>query len=221
MSEPAAAASAPAPVPSAAPPRRRPLLARVMFAVTLLLGLWLGIQEAPREIARWYLAAAMEHRLVARHEKLQQRASNADSPQSCADAALEQALKWNSRDGAIHLERAKWREEDGNYDAALADCEVAGVEYDAYELGIRKTSVLAHLGRQQQAVQEAEKILATSQKTGWPSRPVALNLVAYMRSLGKVDLGNALQEIEESFSGVSPAARDAARLDTRGFILYQ
>jgi len=192
-----------------------------MFLVTLLLGVWLGIQEAPREIARWYLAAAMEHRLVAEYNRLHERPYEAVEPQNRADGAIDRALSWNPRDGAIYLERARWREEDGDFKGALADCEVTGVEYDVYELGLRKTSILAHLGRFDQAVQEAQKILATSQKTGRPPRPIALNLLAYMRSLGKVELPKALEEIDESLSGIPPASQDAARLDTRGFILYQ
>jgi tetratricopeptide (TPR) repeat protein len=95
------------------------------------------------------------------------------------------------------------------------------VTYDFFQLVTRKTTLLTHLGRHQRAVEEAQKFLAHSQETGRTPRPVALNLVAYMRSLGKVDLRKSLEEIDESLAGISPAKRDAARLDTRGFILYQ
>lgn len=199
------------------PPRRRSITARIMLVLTAALGAFVGWQEAPREIARWYHAAALEHRLEAQHYRFHGDAQAASQELERGKHALSKGLAWNPRDGDLYLTRALWLEEEGEYEAALRDCQKSGVPYNSYLATIRTASVLTHLGRHQEAVREAQKTLEMS----GVRRESALNLVAYHRALGKVDLPQALKEIERSFGKLAPAAYDAARLDTRGFILYR
>lgn len=201
-------------------PRRRPLVARIMLGVTLALGAYVGWQEAPREISRWYLAAALEHRTESQHHRLHDRTASAEQERARANRALSKALAWNPSAGDMYLTRSLWREEEGDYEGALNDCQRQGAAYDPFALIVRRSSLLAHLERHQEAVKEAQKVLAMSQRqSGYTA--TALNYVAYHRALGKIDLPQALEEIERSFGKTPPVARDAARLDTRGFVLYR
>ncbi len=223
MQEPALAPFPPLPAAPSAVPRRRPLIARLVLIVTLILGLWFGWQEAPREIARWYFAAAVENRVQAQHDRLHHRREQADAAQSRADVAYERAIAWNPRDGAMLLERATWRLEDGEYAGALADCDAAtGFGVSTRELEETRAAALVHLKRFPEAVKEVldyhQKLLRSG---GDREARYHLNQVAYFRSLGGVDLPQALKEIDESLQGTPLAMHDAARLDTRGFILYR
>lgn len=199
------------------PRPRRPIIPRIMLVVTAALGAFVGWQEAPREIARWYHAAALEHRLQAQHHRFHREMQAASLELERGKRALSKGLAWNPRDGGLYLTRASWLEEEGEYEAALRDCQKLGVTYNSFLLADQRASLLAHLGRHREAVAEAQK---TVEMSGVP-REIALNLVAYHRALGNVDLPQALKEMEQSFGKTPPAAYDAARLDTRGFILYR
>jgi tetratricopeptide (TPR) repeat protein len=200
---------------------RRMRLGRWMFLAALVVAAVAAWREAPREVARWHLASAMEHRLEADYRRWRGEAAAADEAQKKAEAALARAVAWNPADGAIYLARAEWREEDGRYEEALQDCELPGVAYDPLQLAHRKASLLIHLGRHRQAVAEAEKFFHISLSSVRQSRPFALNHIAYFRALANIDLPKALQEIDESFGDTPPQQRDEARLDTRGYILYR
>lgn len=216
--------TAPPAVPSPAPGRRpRRLFSRIVLVVTLLMGLWLGYVETPREIARWYLAAAIEHRIQGNYERLHNRPYDAAREQTLAEIALKRASAWNPKDGSIYLEKAAWHLEDGNYSAALADCDrAAQLGAPSRRLSETRGVALVHLKRYDEAVKEAERYHKLLSDLGYKyAARLHLNQVAYHRSLGKVDLPQALKEINESLAGVPRAHQDADRLDTRGFVLHQ
>jgi tetratricopeptide (TPR) repeat protein len=217
---------APATAAAAEPgaPRRRPkMMPRLMLAVTLALGLWIGWQEAPREVGRWYLAAAVEHRVNADYFRIIGRNEAAQRELQQAESAMSQALAWHPASGETYLERAKWRERDGRYEESLAGCE------EATRLGMSdvavaqlKANLLMHVGKPSEAVQQAEKIDAYTRRTWDPQDDfVGLNAVAYFRSLAKEKLPEALTDIDSALRQFPASEPDAGILDTRGFVLYQ
>jgi tetratricopeptide (TPR) repeat protein len=130
--------SAPTTQPSP-PPRPGRGLTRLM--IVLLIAITVGpcvYVEAPREVARWYLAAAREEREAGRND--------------VAEKKLEQALKWTPDSADLLLERARWRLFDGDLKAALADCQrVAELRPDDFRMLFVRSFVLQQLGRHDEA----------------------------------------------------------------------
>ena len=188
--------------PAAARPRSLRLLVWLLLAATIGPCAYL---EAPREVSRWYLAAAQVER-EAGHKEL-------------ADQQMSQAQRWSPDDPAILLTRAKWRMEDGNHSAALEDCNAVDerIPQNAAVLSLR-SEVLQHLGRHEEAVADCKSLDRMSVTSGIPSRVDALNGLAYTRAVGNLELDEALKGIEEALV-MQPG--DPMLLDTRGFILYR
>jgi tetratricopeptide (TPR) repeat protein len=194
-----------------------------MLAVTLVLGLWIGWQEAPREVGRWYLAAAVEHRVNADYLRITGDSQTAERERQAADAAMSSALHWYPKGGEIYYQRAKWRASDRQYSEALDDCE------EAARLGVgeqliaeQKVHLLMHVGKPGQAVKEAEKIHAYKHSTWNPYDDLkGLNGVAYFRALAKENLPEALANINDALKMLPPEYHSAELLDTRGYVLYQ
>ncbi|HUE73505.1 MAG TPA: hypothetical protein VMP01_21690 [Pirellulaceae bacterium] len=215
-----------APVAAATPGtpiRRRKLVPRAMLALTLVLGLWIGWTEAPREVGRWYLAAAVEHRVNADYFRIIGRPQQAAQHAQLANSYLEKALHWNADDGQAYLHRAKWRLADSESAGALADCQAAErLGISSWQVAHTKQSALVNLRRNREAVEEALKLHADARRT-WSAADdvMALNGVAYFRALSREDLPLALSEINSALGQLPAGSNDAAMLDTRGFILYE
>jgi tetratricopeptide (TPR) repeat protein len=161
--------------------------------------------EAPREVSRWYLAAAQVER-EAGHKEL-------------ADQQMSHAQRWSPDDPAIFLARAEWRREDGQYLAALEDVNSVNERIpDNPAVLIERSQILQHLGRHDEAIADWRSLDRMSVTSGIPSRPMALNGLAYARAVGNVQLDEALKGIEEALV-MQPG--DPMFLDTHGFILYR
>ena len=204
-----------------------------MFLVTLLLGLWLGIQEAPREIARWYLASAMEHHELAAYHRRHGRSAEADRHAQAARAALQQSLGWDSDAADPYVVRAGWHLQKNEYPQALADYERA-LKFSGDSIAVRERRALLYvqMKRYREAVEDQLAVLERVRSDWWlkDAVPEQLNGVAYYRAVGKQDLHQALKEINQALSGrektpiekVSRKERGELMrwLDTRGYILY-
>lgn len=187
----------------------------------LVAGIFLGINavlEGPREIGRWHLAAAREFWRNADYGEIQGDRSQVVDNRQKGLAKLEDALKWSPEEPSFLLQRAEWRSEVGEYEGALQDYNVLMEKFgEEVELLLLREKVYHLMGRHAEAVVDAERVNNLGKTSGIPSRAVALNIVAYAKALGKIDLDSALQEINEAIK----FNRNAAFLDTRGFIYYQ
>jgi len=189
--------------PPAAPrPRNLRLLVWLLLVATIGPCAYL---EAPREVSRWYLAAAQVEREAGRKE--------------LADRQMSQAERWSPDDPAILLARAEWRRQDGQYASALEDVDAVNDRSpENPAILVLRSQILQHLGRHDEAVADWKSLDRMSMTSGIPSRPMALNGLAYARAVGNLELDEALKGVEEALV-MQPG--DPMVLDTRGFILYR
>jgi tetratricopeptide (TPR) repeat protein len=139
------------PAPSPRPGRG---LTRLM--IVLLIAITVGpcvYVEAPREVARWYLAAAREERQAGKKDVAEQK--------------LGQALKWAPDDPDLLLERARWRLADGDLKAALADCQQAAeIRPDDFRTLFVRSLVHQQMGRHDEALADWKAIDRLSRVRG-------------------------------------------------------
>ncbi len=181
---------------------------RIRLWVWLLVAAMIGpcaYVQAPREVGRWYLAAAQVERDAGNRE--------------VADRFMARAQSWASDVPGLLLMRAQWLQKDGQYEPAL---EVLNDLDDRLPdnptiLALR-SEVLQHLGRHEEAIADWKSLDRMSLTGGIPSRPEALNGMAYARAVGNLQLDEALAGVEEALT-IEPG--DPMILDTRGFILYR
>jgi len=223
---PVALASLAEPKPGGNPHRRSnwTALLIVLSMSALVLGpvLFFGL---PVEISRWHEAAAIEKRL------------NGDL--EGAIASLEPALRWHPKGASVYLQRADWRIDAGEYQAALEDYDrVLELKPHNSAARVQRTQALQHLGRHREAIEEWKALVDRYAQTSADRRASLLNGLAYARAVGKAELDEALVDIDvalELIGGIEAAwAPDAgseaelylidsraAMLDTRGFIQYR
>jgi len=172
--------------------------------VLILVGPYVALQ-APLEVGRWKLAAAIQAR--------------ADGQKDRAYSALADAMNWMPNQPMLYLQRAEWRLADGKQAEAFADAdklvELWGETARALTIHSR---FLQNAGRHADAVIDCKKIDEISERSGSPSRVTALNWLAYTRALAKMELAEALQNVNDS---LGLAGANAGILDTRAFVLYQ
>jgi len=162
------------------------------------------VSWVPREIGRWHLAAALENRTAGERERAYQN--------------LQVAIDWDAEQAAYYLQRAEWRTDDRDYEAALADCNRA---FDLVGENVTilqaRAQVYQHLARHGAAIADWKRIDKISETSGKPTRAEALNGLAYARAVGKLELSEGLQNVEEALQ-LEPGT--AAMLDTRGYLRY-
>ncbi len=177
------------------------------------------VQLIPQEIGRWHLAMAVRQRDQGEKEAAYQE--------------LEAALRRFPNNPSLLLRRARWQLADGKGDAALADGEQANslAKGDPKVL-MEHADLLQKAGKLEQAVQNWKLIEDFSRRSGHPPREEALNGLAYSRAVAKVELDEAMSNINEAIEllpGEQPkdtrsrAEQDFNRaqlLDTRGYILH-
>jgi tetratricopeptide (TPR) repeat protein len=158
----------------------------------------------PPEIAAWHLAAAQEERTAGNKNR--------------AYDHLQDAIRWSPRSAGILLQRAVWRLEDGQTEAALTDANAAAeLRPDEYQVLSIRAQILQHLDRHVEAIQDWKTIDRLSLTRGTPDRATALNGLAYARAVGKLDLKEATRNVEEALK-FDPT--NWALLDTRGYLLH-
>lgn len=185
----------------------RPPGPRLMFVLLMaaILGPWVWLQ-GPVEVARWHWASAIEQR-EARHDDV-------------AYQRLEQALTWSPNEPGLFMQRASWKMDDGQYAAALDDCERAGKLLNEIPAGMLlvRSQIYQHLGRHAEAIKDLQTVDQLSQTTGTPPRSSALNARAYGRAVGNLELEQGLADVNAALEFLPD---DPMILDTRGFLLYR
>ncbi|MDX1948058.1 MAG: hypothetical protein SFU86_21850 [Pirellulaceae bacterium] len=204
--------SSPAPVhspPQQPPKRTTPLGVRLMMWMLflVLVGPCVAVL-APREVSQWYLAAANEDWKAGRHQQAEER--------------WDKALAWTSSEtdkANIYFSRAAVHKEAKNYERALADLDRAKAIVPEFPpLLLERSVVLQHLGRHREAIADLLIVDRLSQISGRPTRPEALNALAYARAVGNLDLEAGLAQANEALQ-FEP--NSAMILDTRGFLLHR
>lgn len=187
----------------------------------LVTGIFLGANaflQYPHEIGRWYLAAAREKWRDAEYGAIQGNLSLVAGNRQQAFSKLEDALKWSPEERSFIVQRAKWKLDAGQHEEALRDCNRLLEKFgDGVELLQLRERTHHLMGSHAEAVADAQRVNNLSQTSGIPPRAHALNGLAYAKAIGKIDLDSALNEINESLK----SEKNAAYLDTRGFIYYQ
>jgi tetratricopeptide (TPR) repeat protein len=195
------------PAPRPARPGAASAPRRIRLWVWLLVVAMIGpcaYVQAPREVGRWYLAAAQVQREAGHRE--------------VADRYMARAQSWASDVPGLMLMRAAWLREDGQYETALDVLNDLNERLpDNPAILVERSQVLQHLGRHEEAVADWKSLDRMSLTGGIPSRPMALNGLAYARAVGKLELDDGLKGVEEALT-IEPG--DPMILDTRGFILY-
>jgi tetratricopeptide (TPR) repeat protein len=173
-----------------------------MFVLVLLLPCVAAF--VPREIALWYLVAAQEERAAGHKDR--------------AYDHLQAAIRWSPKNAGMLLQRAVWRLEDDQTDAALTDVnDAVELQPDEYQVLSIRAQILQLLDRHAEAIQDWKTIDRLSQTRGTPHRATALNGLAYARAVGKLDVDDALKNVTEALELVP---KEPAILDTRGYLLH-
>lgn len=189
----------------------RPL--RIVVYGVLVAIVVLAIREFPREVARWYFAAALE--------------SVADGNSSQAIVHVNRAVDWDPQCSRHFGLRAQLNLAAGDIEASLADCDRAIENMPAdWETYFTRTVVYQRLGRHAEAVRDWDAIVA-EQRRQFEQRGLAvgerlaeaLNGRAYSRALGQIDIQKGLGDIEEAFDMLG-TEESSHMLDTRGYLRY-
>ena len=189
------------------PPARRRFGSGIAIAVCLLIALgpvvFLGL---PPEIARWYVAAAMEHDLLDQLE--------------AAEADLDKAIEWLPEDGDLYVRRAEIRLQQKDFSGAMDDCQVAlqSNGQDFRPALLRRMLVHQRQRHHEKAIADSDLLVEASKAAS--ERAESLNARAYARALGNVQITEGLEDIQAAFQEQCDSA-DSSRehCDIFGFRL--
>ena len=188
------------------PPARRRFGSGIAITVCLLIALgpvvFLGLRP---EIARWYVAAAMEHDLLDELE--------------AAEADLDKAIEWLPEDGDLYVRRADIRLQQKDFPGAMDDCQVAlqSNGQDFRPALLRRMLVHQRQRHHEKAIAESDLLVERSKSAS--ERAESLNARAYARALGNVQITEGLEDIQAAFEALG-TEDNAAFLDTRGYLYY-
>jgi len=189
-------------------PGRR-LIAGLLVAAVIVAICWPQIQQhVPPLLADWFKKRAAER--FYGHD---------DADGAISD--LNRAVALAPQDVEAYLLRGEIRiyagADEQGFSDALADFEEALKIEPNNVPAIRYRSVaLQQLGRHQEAIAEASRVVKFSDSG--PDRHSALNFRAYTRARAKMELDEALDDVNKAID--LAGAPNAAYLDTRGFILH-
>ena len=174
-------------------------LAAIAFVVVPI-----GIREVPREIARWYRAAAAE--------------SSLNNDHASAVAQMDHAIQWDPEDPISYLVRASFKLENRQWQSGLDDCDRARkLDPDLEQVGSIRSQLLQHLGRHEAAIAEYQALLRRSGEASPGERASLLNALAYARAVGNRELRQAMEAADESLQIVTIPS---ALLDPAGYLCY-
>ncbi len=172
------------------------------------------IRELPREISRWYLAAAREQ--------------SVDLNDHGALERIDRAIDWSRDDYSLYLIRAAWRLQAKQPDGSLADCNqairLAPADRRGYELRWQVHMVLGHV---EPAMADVQVLVERAQQAYQESKTPAhrfryaesLNARAYGRALSNQKLELAIEDINLAF-GVLESEDLYSLRDTRGYLYF-
>jgi len=198
------------------PPRTSRAARVVIITLTLLLVLlpilWVAV---PHEVARWYLAAALD--------------ASMDAHPALAVSRMDGAIRWDGADPELYLHRARWKLDAGDHPGALDDCHRAlKLAADPGDALMQRTLVFQRMGRHDEAladwdqmVDRAREAVARNERDAQAQAQlaVALNNRAYACALAHTRLEQGLADIQEALQ-MPGHQEDYVLLDTRGFLLY-
>jgi tetratricopeptide (TPR) repeat protein len=172
--------------------------------------------EVPAEIARWYLAAAVEAQL--------------DGDDTKALRQADRAIEWCDRSPELYAARASLELKLHDLDGALADADRAvALAPGAIRALSQRVLVYQRRGEHERALMDVEKLVevvrdqpTASFATAMASDMAyedALNLRAYSRALAGREIKQGLADIEQAFLRAG-TENNPAYLDTRGFLRY-
>jgi tetratricopeptide (TPR) repeat protein len=208
---------------------RRSLQAAVVILTASLLVLGpVVVKEAPRERARWYYAAALEHREHGRQE--------------AALSALQTALQLDSRQPDYYLLRAEIlleRDETQKCIQDLSQAVAVSPSDRLYDVYVRRAEFLQKLKLWANAVDDWKQLLRHFEDPHSLVRfPARLRLhelqngLAYARALANIELDAALEDVNKALAALDEEPKDGPRsgwhsqllatyLDTRGYVYYR
>ncbi len=199
---------APAPPLSVQSPRSSMWGILVVLLLVLVPLAWVGL---PREIARWYVAAAQEAELQGRTEDARQK--------------VDLALQWHSQSREALLVRSKLSLDQGELQAALEDASKA-VELEG-ENGtagrMLRVLIYQRLGDHPRALQDLNEIVQFSSQDFFDPTirdkfyAESLNNRAYGRALANLELEAGLEDAQKAIELAGPVG---SYLDTRGYLFY-
>ncbi len=174
----------------------------IVVAVIALVVMPVLFHEAPREIARWYVAAAKE--------------ANLDDDSVAAVAHMDRAIAWNDSNAGLYLFRADCKLEAGQWESGLEDCDRA-LQLAPDDVGIRftRSQILARLNRHESAIAELKEVLREQADETPGKRALSLNALAYARAVGKRELADGLANVNKS---LEIAGTRAGILDPFGYL---
>lgn len=144
----------------------------IAIACCLLLVLGpLLVMGFPREVARWYQAAASE--------------ADLDGDLESVSENLDAAIRWAPEDAVLYLQRANIRLRRGDPEGSLEDCERAlEIKGDGFVEGLlQRLLTYQRMGDHERAIADAGQIVAESSNA--LQRADALNTLAYGRCAGQ------------------------------------
>lgn len=199
---------APSDAPSWKAPRSSVGGILVVLLVVLVPLAWVGL---PREIARWYVAAAEEADLQGRPDEARQK--------------VDLALDWHARCLEALLFRAQMSLDAGDLEAALKDASLAvDLQEDAgISARMIRSLVYQRRGEHSQALQDLNEIVQFSSQDFYDSHlrnrfyAESLNNRAYGRALAHRELEAGLEDAQKAIELAGPVG---SYLDTRGYLFY-
>ncbi len=163
-----------------------------------------ALVEWPREISRWYQAAAAE--------------ADLDGDYVRAVAHMDHAIEWDSADVQLYLQRALYHLETGAWELGLIDCDRAqGLHGDPVQIAELRGQLLQHLGRHAEAVAQWREIVLSGSDLLPELRAHHLNGLAYALAVGNLDVEQGLAAVDES---LRLTANAAAMFDPAGVISF-
>jgi tetratricopeptide (TPR) repeat protein len=193
------------------PPRRSPisLKKKRLVMLVVLFGIVIPIAFGPHILAAGRASLSQWLRSRAEQKYLRGNYSGA-----IADASW--AIGWSPRTKELYFLRAQCKEKVADLDGSLEDWNQSlGLTTSSVELSHIHSNrgwIYARLQRFQEAVDDASQAVKLS------PTPSNLNTRAYIRALGKLQLDDALVDINKA---IDEQANDNAEfLDTRGYVLH-
>jgi len=177
----------------------------IVFAAVMLRGY-------SEELGHWRLAAATELRL--------------NGNLAGAIEKLDEALRQHPDHVELHLQRAAWNHELGNYEAALRDYDnVQNIAHNDPRMLLARAATNQVLGKPDESLRDIDMILDSSRGM---NRAAALNTLAYFLAINDRELEKASTAIDEAIDLVTrptllfkSGGAPSALLDTRGFIRFK
>lgn len=170
-----------------------------------------GYAEFPREMARWHIAASLNHQI--------------DGELQRSTASLEEASRWDSAGEIVPFYRAQLASKQGQYEEAVTILrKLLEAEPDKEQILVPLAEALMRTGRTKEAVKIAADLLQRAQRSAWITRADAsnrehqlLNLYAYYCAIADVNLEDALGDANRAVRIVD---RLRLRLDPQGYLRF-